>query len=132
MEFLSTFSVAKEGLDNVAKEKTVQFRLCNVPFKMSVNEFGTALGFVYDDTEDLVCGYPEGWTINLAYQKLCAGGKTPHHPKIHQLKDPALRFIHRLLAINISGKNKDARQCSNAELFILQCMTEKRKMHMGF
>ncbi len=76
--------------------------------------------------------YPEGWTIGLAYKKLCIGDKAPHHPKAHQLNDPALRFIHRLLSINISGKGKDIGQCSKTELFILQCMAEKRKMHMGY
>ncbi len=113
LEFFSSFTVQKEALgkepDLVAIE-AVQFRLCGMWFKISLSQLGALLRFVESNSEPAVFGYPTEWPVEVAYLKL-AGGTAPHHPKAHQLRDPSLRFIHRLLAINLSGKRSDADQC---------------------
>ncbi len=136
LEFLSTFCVAKTGLQDdpdLDAEGTVQFRLCNKQFKMSLSQFGMVLGGVQTDFEHLVFGYPKGWTMDVAYRKLCEDVKMPPHLNAFKLRDISLRYAHLLIAINLSGRShSDAGLMTKPELFILQCMTERRKLHVGF
>ncbi len=68
-EFFSTFGVSQIGLQDdpdLDAKNTVQFRLCNQRVKVSLNQFAILLGGACGDPDRLICGYPEGWIVDLA------------------------------------------------------------------
>ncbi len=129
LEFFSTFSVAPIGLQkypDLHAKGTVQFRLCGRWFHLSIDEFGNALGDVWNDTKQLDCGFREDWTVDEAYRKLCEDTQAPPHPTSEKLRDPHLLYANRFLAVNLSGRNPgDAHLMTRTELYILQCMVKK-------
>ncbi|KAL0438822.1 UNVERIFIED_CONTAM: hypothetical protein Slati_2365200 [Sesamum latifolium] len=53
-------------------------------------------------------------------------------PTAQHLKDSVLRYIHRFLALNFSGRKDTSNICSKTELYFLLCMKRGIKANLGF
>ncbi len=82
-------------------------------------------------------GYPDGWDQDQSYGKL-TGITDPEllesdNKKGIEILNSELRIIHRILAINYSGKKKKAiSSISKAEIFLLESMQLKRPVHLAY
>ena len=78
---------------------------------------------------------PHDFNNNHAYEGLVgidAAEYDVKHTKGWRIHDPALRYIHRFLAYNYSGRNDTTSSLSKTELFFLWCMQTKTKIDLGF
>ncbi len=104
-EFFSSFKMTPACLQTSPDLKAIRFRLYGQRFHMSINEFSKALGGIWDRHEKLDRGFRKNWTMDEAYKKLCGEGPAPLQPTSDELRDPLLRYTHRLLATNLSGRS---------------------------
>ncbi|KAK4389708.1 hypothetical protein Sango_2307800 [Sesamum angolense] len=107
---------------------------------MTLADFNIALGFTTTDLartheyQNSLCDYRDDFNAIKEWKDL-AIDPLIYHPsrsKAHNLKNPVLKYVHRFLAFNFSGRKDTSGICSKAELFFLWCMKRGIKVNLGF
>ncbi|KAL2228807.1 UNVERIFIED_CONTAM: hypothetical protein Sindi_1860400 [Sesamum indicum] len=139
-EFYTTFEFTTPSSLTLDTPGVIKFRLMGRHFSMTLTEFNIALGFTTTEnarTHEYVnslCDYRDDFNPFKEWRKLSTD-PLAYHPsrsKIHYLKSPVLKLVHRFLAFNFSGRRDTSGICSKAELFFLWCMLHGIKVNLGF
>ncbi|KAL0427983.1 UNVERIFIED_CONTAM: hypothetical protein Slati_2973100 [Sesamum latifolium] len=118
----------------------VKFHLMGKQFSLTLTEFNIALGFTTTelsrayDYHNSLCGYHDNFNAIKEWKEM-SDDPIAYHPsrsKAQHLKDSVLRYIHRFLALNFSGRKDTSNICLKAELYFLWCMKHGIKANLGF
>ncbi|KAL0312975.1 UNVERIFIED_CONTAM: Retrovirus-related Pol polyprotein from transposon.6 [Sesamum radiatum] len=86
------------------------------------------------DYQNSLCGYRDDFNSIKEWKEM-TNDPIAYHPsrsKAQYLKDSVLRYMHRFLALNFSGRKDTSNICSKAELYFLWCMKRGIKANLGF
>ncbi|KAK8671455.1 hypothetical protein V6N13_038051 [Hibiscus sabdariffa] len=142
-----TYSVPSEevlhGYLQFSDEEAIRFNsICHRKFQyfqLTTSDFNFLMGYV-TDVMDLnyltaLLEMSQDFDADLAYESLTglAGASyNPRSTKGWKIQEPALRYIHRFLAYNFSGRNDTSSNLNKVELFFLWCMQLGIKVNLGF
>ncbi|KAK4394161.1 Retrovirus-related Pol polyprotein from transposon.6, partial [Sesamum angolense] len=138
--FYTTFEFTTPQSLTLDTPNVVKFRLMGKEFSMTLTDFNIALGFTTTDLartheyQNSLCDYRDDFNAIKEWKDL-AIDPLIYHPsksKAHNLKNPVLKYVHRFLAFNFSGRRDTSGICSKAELFFLWCMKRGIKVNLGF
>ncbi|KAK9005314.1 hypothetical protein V6N11_042754 [Hibiscus sabdariffa] len=108
-------------------------------FVQSLADFNFSMGFVTDVTDQFFLTalreIPANFDADSVYATLTNLPNAAYNAKNTKgwhIYDPALRYIHRFLAYNYSGRNDTSAALSKVELFFLWCMHSCTKVNLGF
>ena len=139
LEFLATFSFNKSStifdLPN-----TVQFRLGDNRFQLSLTEFSIHCGFYNieftSSPEYQQCLTDIGDAIpGMVWNNFRAPDTPDYDPRMTKgsaITDPAIRYLHRLITSTISGRRESTGVVSQRDLFYLHCFRNRRVPHLGY
>ncbi|KAK8511712.1 hypothetical protein V6N12_000756 [Hibiscus sabdariffa] len=138
-EFYSTFTFLPNRIASNYTPGVVSFRLLGQLFVQSLADFNFSIGFVTNVTDQSfltsLCEIPADFDANLAYATLTNLPNATYNAKSTKgwhIHDPTLRYIHRFLAYNYSGRNDTSIILSKVEIFFLWCMHSGTKVNLGF
>ncbi|KAL0440152.1 UNVERIFIED_CONTAM: hypothetical protein Slati_2498200 [Sesamum latifolium] len=109
-------------------------------FFISLTDFNIALGFTtptlaqHHNYLTSVCNYRDEFKPNELWRHYSVDPECyyPSRSKAMYLKEPVLKFAHRFLAFNFSGRRDNSGICIKAELFFLWCMRRGIKVNLGY
>ena len=114
---------------------TLKFRLHGKHFNWSLDDLNRALG-VEDSSEKMFDALPADFDAPKVYRELC--NNDPRTPawktgdsRESYIHEPHLRYCHRILAFNYTGRTGSSGCLNEKELHALHCMKEGRKLHLG-
>lgn len=110
----------------------VSFRLIGQRFRMSMNEFNTTLGF---DCQNTTCDFPVDFDTSTIYVELCDNPPNLYsatRSKDLYLRNPCLKYLHRLLAYTFYGRKDATNILTKTELYNLWRMVHRQKLNFGF
>ncbi|KAK8514697.1 hypothetical protein V6N12_057594 [Hibiscus sabdariffa] len=138
-EFYSTFTFLPNRITSHYTPGVISFRLLGQFFEQSLADFNYSMGFVTDVTEQsfltALREIPVDFDADVAYAALTHLPNARFNAKQTKgwhIHDPALRYIHRFLAYNYSGRNDSSAVLTKVELFFLWCMHTGLKVNLGF
>ena len=134
-EVYTTFSFDKPSNLTLSTPDVVKFRLLGVDMSLSINEFNILLGFIDPEAVsspeymNSACDYGQPFARDyIDIWREWSVDKFTYNPsksKSSYLKDPVLRYIHKFLAFNFSGRKDASCILSKAEFYFLWCMVNK-------
>ncbi|KAK4394021.1 Retrovirus-related Pol polyprotein from transposon opus [Sesamum angolense] len=137
-EFYTTFVFTKPDPFTLTAPNTVCFRLLGKEFKMSINDFNLAMGFVYDEylatqtyCESLI---DYGPFDPISVWKTLASVPWIYHPSRSKglyLCELEWVYLQRFLAFNFSGRRATAGTCAKVELFFIWSMIHKVHVNLS-
>ncbi|KAK9046298.1 hypothetical protein V6N11_052190 [Hibiscus sabdariffa] len=138
-EFYSTFTFLPNRVACNYTPGIVSFRLLGQLFVQSLADFNFSMGFVTDVTDQSFLTslreIPIDYNTDFSYATLTHLPNVIYNAKSTKgwhIHDPALRYIHRFLAYNYSGRNDTSAVLTKVELFFLWCMHSGLKVNLGF
>ncbi|KAK8986213.1 hypothetical protein V6N11_082487 [Hibiscus sabdariffa] len=138
-EFYSTFTFLPNRVASNYTPGVVSFRLLGHLFEQSLADFNYSMGFVTDVTDQAFLTslreIPVDFDADVAYAALTHLPNARYNSKQTKgwhIHDPALRYIHRFLAYNYSGRNDSSAVLTKVELYFLWCMHTGLKVNLGF
>ncbi|KAL0442216.1 UNVERIFIED_CONTAM: Retrovirus-related Pol polyprotein from transposon.6 [Sesamum radiatum] len=137
-EFYTTFVFTKPDPFTLTAPNTVCFRLLGKEFKMSINDFNLAMGFVHDEylatqtyRESLIDYGPfdpiSVWKALASDPWICH----PSRSKGLYLRELEWVYLQRFLAFNFSGRRATAGTCAKVELFFIWSTVHKVHVNLG-
>ena len=131
-EFFTTFYFDRPAMHNLHTPDIIGFRLLGQRFRLSLQEFGTAMGCeCLDSTWD----FSAEFNPSTAYLELCDNPPDSYSPtrsKDLYLKNSSLKYLHKFLAYTFSGRKDAPNILTRTELYILWCMHTHQKIHLGY
>ncbi|KAK8694265.1 hypothetical protein V6N13_071819 [Hibiscus sabdariffa] len=138
-EFYSTFTFLPNRIASNYTPGVVSFRLLGQLFEQSLANFNYSMGFVTDVTDQSFLTslreIPVDFDADVAYAVLTHLPNARYNAKQTKgwhIHDPTLRYIHRFLAYNYSGRNDSSAVLRKVELYFLWCMHTGLKVNLGF
>ncbi|XP_043817312.1 uncharacterized protein LOC122724981 [Manihot esculenta] len=131
-EFYTTFYFDKHAMHNLYTHDVIGFRLLGQRFRLSMHEFGVAMG---SECLGSTWDFPTDFNPSNAYLELCDNPPDSYLPtrsKDLYLRNPSLKYLHRLLAYTFSGRKDAPNILTKTELYILWCMHTQQKIHLGY
>ena len=123
-EFYSTFWFEKPNVLTPSSPVVIYFWLMARVFDLSITQFNLVLGFYTDEyvqtSEYLqsLCDFPADFDPQSVFIEWSIG--EPYDPSSSKdlgLKNPALKYIHRFLALTFSSRQHSSNTLNKTELF---------------
>ncbi|KAJ0454388.1 hypothetical protein HanIR_Chr15g0739491 [Helianthus annuus] len=141
VEFHSTFKYSPEWF---MQPYTVQFMLGRQPFRMSVPQFAEAIG-LYTREESSVVGFRRslrGVTVNredyhvteaelAEFWLTIADSEWSTRAVASSIRDPFVRYIHRIIACTVMGRKGGEDKVSQNDLFCLYCIMTRKEVNLA-
>ena len=141
LEFLSSLRVEWNGTYRGEIVDT-SFRMFNTDHRMSLRGFNNLMHF--PNHPDSFCDVPQRWKPDPAWLSItCAKRKTytdrfgrprvydPRQAKATDICNPSIRYLQRLLANIVFGRNDSQNVCRKGELFLLWCALSGTHVDIG-
>ena len=130
LEFLATFSFEKHSV-TFDKPNTIQFRIGDHHFQLSLTKFSVHYGFYTLDFTTILeyyqCLYDLGNTIpRVVWNDFCAPDAPAYDARMTKgstIRDPALRYLHHLVTATISGRRESTGVVTQRDFFLLVICT---------
>ena len=138
-EFYTTFEFNKLEPLTLSSPGVVKFRLMKKEFSFSITQFNVALGFTTEQdstTEEYLlstCEFSQNFNAFEAYRELSI--LKTYNPKTSKacfFRDAALKYLHRFLVFNFSGRHAGSSSVNFSELYFLWAMKKGIKVNLGY
>ncbi|KAL8232043.1 hypothetical protein R6Q57_001821 [Mikania cordata] len=139
VEFLSTFVYRPRGPDYQPQagpqQLEISFRLCGFAYDLSLAEFGSALG-LYTEQELEMLIYTTA--IHTAEDAVVSAwwpriGDEPfvRAARVTRIRDPLIMYLHRCIALSVTGRDMRQEWCTSQDLFFLYCLLSGRPCNLA-
>ncbi|KAL8218754.1 hypothetical protein R6Q57_022127 [Mikania cordata] len=139
VEFLSIFVYRPCGPDYQPQagpqQSEISLRLCGFAYDLSLAEFGSALG-LYTEQELEMPIYMTA--IHTADDVVVSAwwpriGDEPFFraARVTRIRDPLIRYLHRCIALFVTGHGMSQEWCTSQDLFFLYCLLSGRPCNLA-